>query len=78
MGFVFMCQCSTPIPFTPADIQMGLSRITYAMETICVCGDYETDKRSSPMALVHKRILMQPSQKVPHHTDLTRLLKLFS
>lgn len=44
MGFVFMCQCSSLTPFTPADIQIELSRIIHAAETICVCGDYETDK----------------------------------
>lgn len=44
MGFVFMCQCSSLTPFTPADIQTELSGIIYTAETICVWGHYEIDK----------------------------------
>lgn len=44
MGFVFLYQCSSLTSFTPADMQIGLNRITPAAETVCGCGDYETDK----------------------------------
>lgn len=44
MGVVLMCQCISLTPFTPADLQIELSRITYAAEAICVYGDYEIDK----------------------------------
>lgn len=52
MGFVFICQCSSLTQFPPADMQTGLSRTAHAAdERKFVCGDYETDKWTSSMAL---------------------------